>query len=168
MRATTFAAILTAAAFGTPALAANPASHGEVFFAFDSAAPSAGRAAIDQMARAARAKPESRIVLDAHCDPIGTAPYNVRLAIRRAEAVRSVLIDDGIEESRIVLSVYGEGGAKRATHAADRRVGITLTRDSIASVIDTTFSGRGTAVTWDKPMSTAQIEAPVNPSVARR
>jgi len=168
MRNHILAATLAAAALGTPALAAGTSGN-EVFFSFDSSALSAGAdSTLDHVVKVAHATPDTRIVLDAHCDPIGTAPYNTGLAIRRAEAVRDALIAKGVDSSRIVFAVYGEDGMQRASHAEDRRVGIMLTKQSVASLIDTTFAEHGTAVTWERPMTMAQIEAPVSTSVASR
>lgn len=168
MRNYILAATLAAAAFGTPALAAGTSGN-EVFFSFDSSALGArAESTLDHVVHVARTQPDTRIVLDAHCDPIGTGPYNTGLAIRRAEAVRDALIAKGVDASRIVFAVYGEDGIQRASHAEDRRVGIALTKQSVASVIDTTFAEHGTAVTWERPMTMAQIEAPVSTSVATR
>src|SRR4051794_11505023 len=99
MRTFILAATLAAAAFGTPALAAGTSGN-EVFFSFDSSAvePRAAHQ-LDHVANRARQTPDTRIVLDAHCDPRGTAPYNTGLAIRRAEAVRDALIAKGIDAS---------------------------------------------------------------------
>jgi outer membrane protein OmpA-like peptidoglycan-associated protein len=168
MRNFILAATLAAAAFGTPALAAGTSGN-EVFFSFDSSALASGAdSTLDHVVNVAYQTPDSRIVLDAHCDPIGSAPYNTGLAIRRAESVRDALIAKGVDSSRIVFAVYGEDGMQRATHAEDRRVGIMLTKQSVASVIDTTFADHGTAVTWERPMTMAQIEAPLGTSVASR
>jgi outer membrane protein OmpA-like peptidoglycan-associated protein len=168
MRNFILAATLAAAAFGTPALAAGTSSN-EVFFSFDSSAlASSADSTLDHVVTVAHQTPDTRIVLDAHCDPIGSAPYNTGLAIRRAESVRDALIAKGVDSSRIVFAVYGEDGMQRSTHAEDRRVGIMLTKQSVASVIDTTFADHGTAVTWERPMTMAQIDAPVGTSVASR
>jgi len=168
MKTTTLAAILVAAAFGSPAVAGNNATS-EIRFDFDSAKlPASATDALAGVLAAAQAHPAARIVLDAHCDPVGSGPYNVQLAIHRAEAVRYGLMADGIDPARIVFAVYGKDGAPRATHAADRRVGITLTTDPIASVIDETFDGHGTAVTWQRPLTLAQIKAPSTGSIATR
>jgi peptidoglycan-associated lipoprotein len=132
---------------------------GELNFRFDSAAlMDNAPSVLDKVAAFASANPDSKIVLDAHCDPIGASTYNVKLAIRRAESVRDRLKTMGIPEDRVVLAVYGEDGAKRATFAEDRRVTIWSTREPLASVIDRTFAGKGEAVTWQQPMTVAQIE----------
>jgi hypothetical protein len=168
MRNFILAATLAAAAFGTPALAAGTIGN-EVFFSFDSSVVKPGAdSTLDHVVKVAHETPDTRIVLDAHCDPIGTGPYNTGLAIRRAEAVRDALIAKGVDSSRIVFEVYGKDGMQRASHAEDRRVGIMLTKQSVASLIDTTFAEHGTAVTWARPMTMAQIEAPIGTSVASR
>src|SRR5262245_42229902 len=132
------------------AAAMNP-SLANVYFRFDSSAlPSSVAIELQEAATYAAAHPSARLVLDAHCDPIGTAPYNVGLAIRRAESVRTELVLMGVPESQIVVAVYGEDGAKRATFAQDRRVTVWAAKAPMAEVIDKTFAAQGTAVTWGK------------------
>jgi outer membrane protein OmpA-like peptidoglycan-associated protein len=132
---------------------------GELHFRFDSAAlMDNAPGVLDKVAAFASANPDSKIVLDAHCDPVGASTYNVKLAIRRAESVRERLKTMGVPEDRVVFAVYGEDGAKRATYAEDRRVTIWSTREPLAAVIDRTFAGKGEAVTWQQPMTVAQIE----------
>ncbi|HSS02555.1 MAG TPA: OmpA family protein [Kofleriaceae bacterium] len=132
---------------------------GELNFRFDSAAlMESAPTVLNKVAAFATANPDSKIVLDAHCDPTGASTYNVKLAIRRAESVRDRLKTMGVPEDRIVFAVYGEDGAKRASYAEDRRVTIWSTREPLATVIDRTFAGKGEAVTWQDPMTVAQIE----------
>jgi outer membrane protein OmpA-like peptidoglycan-associated protein len=132
---------------------------GELNFRFDSAALMANApAALDKVVAFASENPDARIVLDAHTDPIGASDYNVKLAIRRAEAVRAQLKTMGLSDDRIVFAIYGEDGELRPDYAADRRVTVWSTREPLASVIDHTFAGRGNAVTWEQPLSVAQIE----------
>ena len=132
---------------------------GELKFRFDSAALMADAPGVlDKIASFASANPDSKIVLDAHCDPTGASAYNVKLAIRRAESVRERLKTMGVPEDRVVFAVYGEDGAKRATYAEDRRVTIWSTRGPLAAVIDRTCAGKGEAVTWQQPMTVAQIQ----------
>ncbi|HEU4734771.1 MAG TPA: OmpA family protein [Kofleriaceae bacterium] len=136
-----------------------PGTLGELKFPFDSAALQADApAALDRVAAFAEAHPDTKLVLDAHCDPIGTSDYNVKLAIRRAEAVRDRLAEMGVGGEQIVFAIYGEDGARRASYAEDRRVTIWPSREPLAQLIDHTFAGKGTAVTWQRPLSVAQIE----------
>lgn len=141
---------------------------GEVKFRFDSdALPANGPRLLDGAVRFAAAHPGHRIVLDAHCDPVGTSPYNVGLAIRRAESVRARLIARGVPADQIVLAIYGEDGVRRARYADDRRVTLWPTREPLVAVIDHTLAGKGTAVTWNKPLTTAQLEAAPQPIASR-
>ncbi len=171
---TTISMVLGALAAMIPdGAGADPATHpaqvlGEVKFRFDSAAlPANAPRLLDGAVRFAAAHPDQRVVLDAHCDPIGTSPYNVGLAVRRAESVRAQLIARGVSADQIVLAIYGEDGARRASYADDRRVTLWPTREPLAQVIDHTLAGKGTAVTWNKPLTTAQLEAAPQPVASR-
>jgi outer membrane protein OmpA-like peptidoglycan-associated protein len=140
----------------------------ELKFKFDSSAlPTNAGDALHRVAALSMAHPELRIVLDGNADPIGTAEYNVGLSIRRAEAVRDQLVGLGVDRDKIIVSAYGKDAPRRATYADDRRVTVWTTRNSVASVIDHTFAYRGTAVTWEKPMTTAQIASPSEPVASR-
>jgi outer membrane protein OmpA-like peptidoglycan-associated protein len=152
-------ALLAGPAAANEAQTTGAGALGELNFRFDSAALMDNAAGVlDQVVAFASANPDSKIVLDAHCDPIGASTYNVKLAIHRAESVRDRLKTMGVPEDRVVFAVYGEDGARRATHAADRRVTIWATSEPLATVIDRTFAGKGEAVTWQRPLSVAQIQ----------
>jgi peptidoglycan-associated lipoprotein len=141
---------------------------GEIRFPFDSSAlPADAAQSLADVVAFAATHPDQRIVLDAHCDPIGTGPYNVGLAIRRAESVRHQLTTAGVSEDQIVFAVYGKNGERRPTYAEDRRVTLWPTREPLAAVIDHTLEARGTAVTWSKPLTTAQVEAAPEPVASR-
>jgi hypothetical protein len=162
------AAMIPGAAIADRPAAQPSQALGEVKFRFDSAAlPANAPQVLDGAVRFAAAHPGHRIVLDAHCDPIGTSPYNVGLAIRRAESVRARLVARGVPADQIVFAIYGEDGAQRASHADDRRVTLWPTRQPLAAVIDHTLAARGTAVTWNKPLTTAQLEAAPQPVASR-
>jgi outer membrane protein OmpA-like peptidoglycan-associated protein len=135
---------------------------GELYFRFDSAAlMDDATGVLDKVVAFASANPDTRIVLDGHCDPIGASDYNVKLAIRRAESVRAELKTMGLPEDRIVFAIYGEDGAHRRTYAQDRRVTIWSTSEPLAAVIDHTFAGKGEAVTWQQALTIAEIEGRV-------
>jgi hypothetical protein len=74
----------------------------------------------------------------------------------------------GVEPDRIVISTYGEDAPMGASYAAERRVSMWMTTDAIADVVDRTFMRRGTSVTWEKPMTVAQLQQPSRAPVATR
>ena len=50
----------------------------------------------------------SRIIIAGHTDNVGTADYNRELGLRRAEAVKAVLVDDGVPPERLQTVSFGE------------------------------------------------------------
>jgi len=79
-----------------------------VFFDFDkSTITPAARQTIEQAAAAAKTQGAARIDLTGHTDTVGTAEYNMALSLRRANAVKKVLVELGIAADQI--SVVGKG-----------------------------------------------------------
>ncbi len=71
--------------------------------------------------------PELRVVVEGHTDVRGARRFNRLLALRRARAVQSVLVDANIAEDRVIARAYGVEGATypngdRGGYAFDRRV----------------------------------------------
>jgi outer membrane protein OmpA-like peptidoglycan-associated protein len=157
---------LAVAAVTANAEPVNPST--EVFFEFDSAQLSRkAKDELDAAAKQAKASPNAKVVIDAHTDPVGTAPYNVALSIRRAKAARDHLICKGVDPNNIVMAYYGEAGPQRATHAEDRRVSVELTDSPLYVIIDASLPD-ATAVTWKQPATTAQVDGPRPTQMARR
>jgi len=81
-------------------------------FAFDSSviddAANTALAAVAVVAGQADRLPEAAIVVVGHTDRRGTDAYNLDLSLRRAEAVRSALIERGVEPDRIDTVARGE------------------------------------------------------------
>jgi outer membrane protein OmpA-like peptidoglycan-associated protein len=66
-----------------------------------------------------------------HCDHFGTSTYNSSLGHRRAENVKTKLIEAGLNENRIVIISTGserasEKSSNKTTTATDRRVDIVF------------------------------------------
>ncbi len=81
----------------------------DAFFDFDkSVLKPEGRAKLDDMTSKIRDVNLEVIIAVGHTDSVGTAAYNQRLSIRRAEAVKAYLVSKGIERNR----VYTEGKGK--------------------------------------------------------
>lgn len=80
-----------------------------VFFAYDSydLSPEA-RATLDRQAQWLNQYGQLSITIEGHADERGTREYNLALAARRAEAVRTYLINRGIPAGRIDTISYGK------------------------------------------------------------
>ncbi|NPA65441.1 MAG: OmpA family protein [Epsilonproteobacteria bacterium] len=71
------------------------------------------------------------VKLEGNCDEWGSDEYNFALGLKRAEAVKKALVNDGIEESRISMVSYGESNPVCTEHtrecwAKNRRVEFKL------------------------------------------
>lgn len=81
----------------------------DVFFDFDQWVLRAdARTTLDENARWLRGNPGISIVIEGHCDERGTNEYNLALGERRARAIRSYLVNLGIDPSRLSTISYGE------------------------------------------------------------
>lgn len=72
---------------------------------------------------------EATVVLEGHADERGTVEYNLALGERRAIAVRSYLMANGVEANQIETTSYGEErpaayGSDEAAYEQNRRVEI--------------------------------------------
>ena len=52
--------------------------------------------------------PDARITIEGFADPAGSTSYNMRLSRERAEAVRTALIDMGVDGTHLMTVGYGE------------------------------------------------------------
>ncbi|MFY0601689.1 MAG: OmpA family protein [Cyclobacteriaceae bacterium] len=79
-----------------------------------------------------KSNPSIKFVIEGHTDNRGSDSYNLTLSQKRAEAVRTYLIDKGIEQSR--LSAVGYGASQlvdfkedETTHKVNRRIVFRVT-----------------------------------------
>lgn len=56
-----------------------------------------------------REQPTRGVLVEGHTDSTGSEDYNLSLSQRRAEAVRSFLVESGVEGSRVLARGYGKG-----------------------------------------------------------
>lgn len=63
---------------------------------------------IDRIAQVMVQYPETQIVVQGHTDSSGSDEYNQRLSERRAEAVKNLILQRGVDSSRITSMGYGE------------------------------------------------------------
>ena len=67
----------------------------------------------------------SAVQVTGYADRSGSAGYNQRLSLRRANAVTAELESDGVPQSAVVVSGQGET-SNEPTPGQDRRVDVTL------------------------------------------
>ncbi len=97
-------------------------STADVNFAFDSSQLKADAdSKLRPIADWAKCNPKGAVIIEGHADPRGSVDYNQKLSAQRAAQVRERLVALGVPSARIVMSVYGEQGPRRATFAEDRR-----------------------------------------------
>ena len=101
-----------------PAVAASKVTFAaDAFFDFDkSVLKPEGRAKLTDLVSKIRGVNLEVIIAVGHTDSIGTVPYNQRLSVRRAEAVKAFLVSQGIERNR----VYTEGKGEKQPVADNR------------------------------------------------
>ena len=97
-------------------------------FAFDSAqVADTERAKAEAAASYLKANSGTFVTLEGHCDERGSAEYNMSLGERRAQSVRTYLMNLGVDSTRIQTKSFGSEKAKDPGHeekawAANRRV----------------------------------------------
>ncbi len=81
-----------------------------VHFGFDDAeVPTPGREILVRFSRVASTYyPDARITVEGFTDPAGSVDHNLKLRMRRAEAVKGYLVAQGLSAERIGVVSYGE------------------------------------------------------------
>lgn len=81
-----------------------------VYFGFDEATVAdRGREALGRFSQVVeKYYPQAQITVEGFTDPSGSAEYNRRLGMRRAEAVKAHLLDQGLPGDRVRAVSYGE------------------------------------------------------------
>lgn len=91
-----------------------------IYFEFDSAVVrSAQQGRCNAVGDELKAKPETKLMIDGHCDERGTEEYNRSLGERRALAVREYLIKYGLAPERVFTRSFGEDRPADPGHAED-------------------------------------------------
>ena len=65
------------------------------------------------------AHPDATVIVEGHCDARGSEAYNVALGERRAQAVRTYLIEQGIAPNRIQVISWGKARPEVAGSGED-------------------------------------------------
>jgi OOP family OmpA-OmpF porin len=81
----------------------------DAFFDFDkSVLKPEGRAKLDDLVGKMGGLNLEVVIAVGHTDSVGTAAYNQALSVRRADAVKSYLVEKGIEKNRVYTEGKGE------------------------------------------------------------
>lgn len=81
----------------------------KVYFAFDKADLSKdAKNTLKKQAEWLQNNLSVQVLIEGHCDEIGTKVYNLALGLRRAGAVSNFLIAQGIDKSRLTIISYGK------------------------------------------------------------
>ncbi|MGB3212797.1 MAG: OmpA family protein [Desulforhopalus sp.] len=100
---------------------------GEAFFGHDSSILlPGGQAEISRMAGVLNKYNQTQIEVGGHTDSSGSEQYNQQLSLRRAEAVKNALAQQGVNPARIRTVGYGESRPISSNAAMNRRVEITI------------------------------------------
>jgi OOP family OmpA-OmpF porin len=104
----------------------------DTLFEFDkSVIKPAGKTQLDELLRKLQSVDYAVILLIGHTDSVGTDAYNMKLSLRRADAVKAYLVSQGVDANRI--NTKGEGkrnpvasNSTKEGRARDRHVGVEL------------------------------------------
>lgn len=93
---------------------------------------------LNQLATFLGKYPDRTVIIEGHTDSVGSEASNLGLSQRRADAVRSYLVRQGVEGSRLTTTGMGESApvASNATAGGrqqNRRVEIIVSNPSVAS-----------------------------------
>jgi len=95
--------------YADPTAAGGALGNRVIYFAFDKAdVDEASRALLAEHARYLADNPGREVRLEGHTDERGSREYNIGLGERRAQAVRQILMLDGVSAAQISTVSYGE------------------------------------------------------------
>jgi len=110
---------------GVEGAAAGPCGLDAVYFGFDAESPGDKQTEELKTLAACIVQQNKNVILEAHADNVGTEEYNILLTDRRGNAVKKILVDNGVPDA--LLQVISKGdleaqGANEDQRSKERRV----------------------------------------------
>ena len=102
-----------------PAKGGKGSYHEQVRFTSGTNLDKGAKKSLDELARWMQANPDTKVMIEGHCDATGSSEFNQKLGERRAEAVKSYLEEAGVESSR--MDTVSQGDTKPKYSPNDRR-----------------------------------------------
>ncbi len=111
---------------------------GDLLFASGTAELNSGNNHLGKLAAFLNKYPERTTLIEGHTDSVGSDDYNQGLSQRRADAVKSYLVAQGIDASRVVASGKGEdapvgSNASATGRQQNRRVEVIIANSQLSS-----------------------------------
>jgi len=109
-----------------------PPQHFVLYFQFESEElTDESRRLVQDVLKAVKQRPEPDVMAIGHTDTTGTPVRNIELGLRRANAVRAMLVDAGLAPTSVVVTSHGEAAllvrtADGVFEPRNRRVEITV------------------------------------------
>lgn len=116
---------------GTPMPEQAPVSY-QVFFPLGSTMlGEQDKTALAAAAQVYKTKPNARVTVTGFTDTVGSPDLNMRLSQGRADAVKNILVENGVPAGAITTSASGEGGllvdtAAQTNEGRNRRVVVVI------------------------------------------
>ncbi len=104
-----------------------------IFFAYDDYSLSTeAQSELSKVGEYLKGNPNAVVQVEGHCDERGTVEYNLALGERRAQSVKSYLVNLGVTDARLTTISYGEEkpsieGHDESAWSKNRRAGFILT-----------------------------------------
>ena len=117
----------------TPGAGATDFANSTIFFAYDDySLTTEAQAELSKIGEYLKANTTAVVQVEGHCDERGTVEYNLALGERRAQSVKSYLVNLGVTDARLSTISYGEEkpaseGHDEGAWVKNRRAAFVLT-----------------------------------------
>ena len=108
----------------------------KIYFNTDSYSPkdAAAKKSLQRMANYLKRHPKTYIFVEGHCDERASESYNLALGTKRANTIRTILVNYGVNPNQLYSISYGKerpaaSGHNKTAYARNRRVSFKIYED---------------------------------------